>query len=317
MYQPTTRVLTVLELLQLHRRMKGAELAQRVEVNVRTLRRYITMLQNLGIPIVAERGRYRAYELIPGFKLPPMMFTNDEALALTIGLLATQHLGLTEIAHTVESTRAKLERVMPAELKERVQALTETVLLNLGTSPAVLSTEILIKLSSATKLQRRVHMHYHSYHNEETERDLDPYGLAHHRGKWYVVGYCSLRNDLRSFRLDRIFDVKLTNTSFRRPLHFDALAYLVENIASLPRQFTFELLLKTDLIKAQCEIMDALGVLESYGEGVLLRGSTDDLDWLARELAKLPFDFTVRKPEQLRDTLHKRAIKLANLAEAV
>jgi predicted DNA-binding transcriptional regulator YafY len=316
MYQPTTRVLTVLELLQLHRRMTGAELAQRVEVTVRTLRRYITILQDLGIPIVAERGRYGAYELIPGFKLPPMMFTNDEALALTIGLLAIQHLGLTEIAHTIESTRAKLERVMPADLKERVQALTETIRLNLGTNPAGSSTETLITLSRAAKLQRRVHMHYRSYQDEETERDLDPYGLAHHRGKWYVVGHCSLRNDLRLFRLDRIFDVELTDISFHRPSHFDTLAYLVEKIATLPRQFTFEILLKTDLVKAQCEIMDILGIVESHEEGVLLRGSTDDLNWLARELAKLPFDFAVHEPEQLRDALRKRAVELANLAEA-
>ena len=100
MYHPTTRVLTVLELLQSHRRMTGAELAERVAVNVRTLRRYVTMLQELGIPVLAERGRYGAYELIPGFKLPPMMFTNEEALALAIGLLAVQRLGLTETAHT-------------------------------------------------------------------------------------------------------------------------------------------------------------------------------------------------------------------------
>ncbi len=94
MYHPTTRVLAVLELLQARGRMTGAELAQRLEVDIRTLRRYITMLQDLGIPIVAERGRYGAYELGAGFKLPPMMFTNDEALALSIGLLAARHLGL-------------------------------------------------------------------------------------------------------------------------------------------------------------------------------------------------------------------------------
>src|SRR5512142_2457470 len=111
MDHPTIRVLTVLELLQSHRRMTGAELAARTEVNVRTMRRYITMLQELGIPILAERGRYGAYELIPGFKLPPLMFNNEEALALAVGLLAVQRLGLTETSQAVESTRAKLERV--------------------------------------------------------------------------------------------------------------------------------------------------------------------------------------------------------------
>lgn len=316
MYHPTTRLLAVLELLQSHRRMTGAELAERVEVNVRTLRRYITMLQELGIPIVTERGRYGAYELIAGFKLPPMMFTNDEALTLAIGLLATQRLGLTEIAHTIESTRAKLERVMPAELKERMRALTETILLDLDTSPAISSTGIMLPMSSAAKLQRRVHIHYRSHQDEETERDLDPYGLAHFQGRWYVVGHCSLRNDLRSFRLDRILDVKLTDTHFERPPDFDALTYLVQKMATLPRQFPFEILLKTDLVRAQNENMDIFGVLEPGKDGLLFRGSTDDLDWMARELAKLPFNFVIHKPEQLRTALRNLGMELTKLAEA-
>src|SRR5574341_912103 len=174
----------------------------------------------------------RSGQLAAGCKLPPMMFTNDEALALAIGLLATQHLGLTGIAPIIESARAKLERVMPAEIKERVRALTETILLDLGASPTVSSTETMITMSSAAKLHRRVHIHYRSGQDEETVRDFDPYGLAHLQGKWYVVGHCSLRNDLRSFRLDRILDVKLTDTSFERPPHFNALTYLVQKIAT-------------------------------------------------------------------------------------
>src|SRR5512146_2958783 len=154
MYHPTTRVLTVLELLPSHRRMTGSDLADRLEVNIRTLRRYITMLQDLGIPILAERGRYGAYELIAGFKLPPMMFT-DEAAVLAIGLLAAERLGLADIAHTVESTRAKLERVMPLELKERVRALTETILLDLDTSRVAASAEVMLTMSRAAQLQRQ------------------------------------------------------------------------------------------------------------------------------------------------------------------
>src|SRR5260221_11761229 len=102
MYHPTTRVLAVLALLQAHGRLTGAELARRLEVNIRTLRRYIIMLQDLGIPILAERGRNGAYELGAGFKLPPMMFTNEEALALSVGLLAARHLGLADAASAAE-----------------------------------------------------------------------------------------------------------------------------------------------------------------------------------------------------------------------
>ena len=93
MYHPTTRVLGVLELLQTHGRMSGAELARRVKVDARTLRRYIARLEEIGVPITTERGRYGAYMLVAGYKLPPMMFTDEEALALSVGLLAARSLG--------------------------------------------------------------------------------------------------------------------------------------------------------------------------------------------------------------------------------
>lgn len=317
MYHPTTRVLTVLELLQSHRRMTGAQLAERVEVNVRTLRRYITMLEELGIPILAERGRYGAYELIPGFKLPPMMFTNDEALALAIGLLAARRLGLTETAHTIESTLAKLERVMPAELKERLRALSETILLDLDAGRAVTSTGVMMTMSRAALAQQRVSMHYRSRQEEVTERDLDPYGLAHYQGEWYVVGYCHLRQDLRSFRLDRVLDVSPSETPFQRPADFDSLAYVMQKIATLPRKYPFEVLLKTDLSRARHEMTDVLGILEPHADGLFLRGSIDDIDWLARQLARLSFDFVVHEPAELRAALRRRAEELTRLADAL
>src|SRR5207253_9212175 len=122
MYFPTTRVLSVLELLQAHQRLSGPDIAERLEVNPRTVRRYITMLQDLGIPVEAERGRYGAYRLRPGFKLPPLMFTEDEALALTLALLAARRLGLTSPAAAVEGPLAKIERVLPLTSRQRLQA---------------------------------------------------------------------------------------------------------------------------------------------------------------------------------------------------
>src|SRR3954462_12812019 len=145
MYHPTTRVLTVLELLQAHESISGPNLAARLEVNIRTVRHYITLLQDLGIPIEAERGRQGGYRLRPGFKLPPLMFTEDEALALTLGLLAARRLGLAGggaaraggappggavAAPAVEGALAKVERVMPDALRARVQALQETLVID-------------------------------------------------------------------------------------------------------------------------------------------------------------------------------------------
>src|SRR6266704_3053454 len=113
MYSPTTRVLTVLEMLQSQGRVTGAEIADRLEVHIRTVRRYVAMLEDLGIPVAAERGRYGAYRLMPGFKLPPLMFTEDEALALTLGLKAARRMGLALTAPAVEGALAKVERVLP------------------------------------------------------------------------------------------------------------------------------------------------------------------------------------------------------------
>src|SRR5215208_5823401 len=317
MYHPTTRVLAVLALLQAHGRMSGSELAGRLEVNIRTLRRYIIMLQDLGIPIEAELGRNGGYVLSAGFKLPPMMFTNEEALALTIGLISARRLNLADTDHAVESAFAKLERVIPLELKSRVRALTETITLDphqaLSTPP---SEVVLSAMSSAAQLQKRVHIRYHPNQGEDTERDFDPYGLTYYLHKWYVVGYCHLRQDLRSFRLDRITHIHASAAPFKRPEGFDPLAHMMQAIATLPRKFAFELLLKTDINTAQTEVFDVLGTLEVGKDGILMRGSVEDLDWLARQISIFSFDFVVREPDELRAELEKHSARLANLAKA-
>jgi predicted DNA-binding transcriptional regulator YafY len=317
MYHPTTRVLAVLALLQAHGRMSGSELAARLEVNIRTLRRYIIMLQDLGIPIEAERGRNGAYVLSAGFKLPPMMFTNEEALALTVGLISARRFNLADTDRAVESAFAKLERVMPLELKSHVRALTETITLDpnrVSSTPP--SEAVLSTVSSAAQLQQRVHIQYHPNQGEDTERDFDPYGLTYYLHKWYVVGYCHLRQDLRSFRLDRITQIHAIDAHFRRPEGFDPLAYMMQAIATLPRKFAFELLLKTDIKTAQNEVFDVLGILEPSEDGIIMRGSVEDLDWLARQISIFSFDFVVREPDELRAELEKHSVKLANLSKA-
>ena len=123
MYHPTTRVLTVLELLQSRAQFSGAELAERLEVDRRTVRRYVSTLQDLGVPVESEAGRYGGYRLRPGYKLPPMMFTEEEALALILGLLLSRRVGLVDAAPAVEGALAKIDRVLPDRLRGRVQAV--------------------------------------------------------------------------------------------------------------------------------------------------------------------------------------------------
>ncbi|HEY0556977.1 MAG TPA: YafY family protein [Thermoanaerobaculia bacterium] len=315
MARPTTRVLAVLELLQKHGRVSGAELARKLEVDRRTVRRYISMLEELGIPITAEQGRDGGYMLVAGFKLPPMMFTDDEALALVVGLLAARGLGLADAAPAVASAQAKLERVMPEGLKRRVSAVDETVTLDLTRSSAPGDNAALAALSAAAQTRTRVHLHYRGQRGE-TERDLDPYGLAYRGGCWYAVGFCHLRHGLRSFRLDRVASVQPLATRFTRPPDFDVLAHMTHALATLPRRHSPEVLLKTDLDSARRALFPAAGVLEWTPDGVLLRAQADDLLWFARELARLPFGFEIRQPPELRDVLASVARRLLEQAGA-
>ena len=302
----------MLELLQTHGRLSGSELARRLEVDPRTVRRYVGTLEELGIPVTAERGRDGAYMLVAGYKLPPMMFTDDEALALSIGLLAARGLGLAEGAAAVGSAQAKLERVMPANVKQRVRSIDETVTLDLSRSPAPTDTATLMlgALSAAAKTQTRVKMRYRAARGDEGERDFDSYGLVYRGGHWYAVGHCHLRKGLRSFRLDRVLSVRPLDKGFSKPPGFDALAHLTFSIATLPRAFTVEVLLDTDLATARRELFPAAGMLEKTQNGVLLRSQVDELPWFARELARLPFSFEIRRPAALRDALASHAERL-------
>ncbi|WP_426702633.1 helix-turn-helix transcriptional regulator [Rhodanobacter sp. Col0626] len=317
MAKPTTRVLAVLDLLQSHGRMSGPELARRVGVDVRTLRRYIVMLEDLGIPLTTERGRHGAYMLVAGFRLPPMMFTNDEAVALSVGLVAARGLGLAEASPAVESVQSKLARVMPHRLNAQIGAIADTVKLDLQSVPQTSgSNAALMALTTAAQLRQRVHLGYEARAGNRTERSFDCYGLACRAGAWYAVGMCHLRHDLRSFRLDRVTGIALLDAHFRRPADFNALTHLVHGIAAMPRGRPIEILLKTDMERAGLAFPLAFGLFEPAADGVLLRASADDLDWFARQLAGLAFDFEIRRPAPLRHALMKLAMRLQASASA-
>src|SRR5688500_19219043 len=158
----------MLELLQARGRMTGGELARRLEVGERTVRRYVAMLKEMGVPVESERGRHGSYALRPGFRLQPMMFTDEEALALALGLLSARRLGLSGAAPAVEGAQAKLERVMPEGLRERVRTFEEVVV-HAAAAPARLPAgEVVVTLSAAVLERQRVDVRYHSTTHSET-----------------------------------------------------------------------------------------------------------------------------------------------------
>jgi predicted DNA-binding transcriptional regulator YafY len=296
---PTTRVLAMLELLQARRQLSGAELAAGLGVDQRTVRRYALRLSDLGIPVTAERGRYGGYRLLPGYRLPPLMLTDDEAAAVVIGLLAAERLGQ-PVAGSATAL-AKIQRVLPAALSERVAALRQTLgFTQYQRKPAVAAdTGTVLTLAQAASQHQRVRLRYRSHADQDSERDLDPYGLVLHSGRWYVTGRDGLSGELRTFRVDRISEVLLSGVSFDPPADFDPVQHVTRSLAAVPYAHEIEVVLATTLEKAQRRIPPTVATLAETEGGVLLTGRAEHLPGLAAMLAGLGWPFTVRRPAAL------------------
>jgi predicted DNA-binding transcriptional regulator YafY len=306
----------MLELLQARERIGVPELARRLEVGERTVRRYAAMLREMGIPVEAEVGRYGAYSLRSGYRLPPMVFTDEEALGLALGLLAARQLGLAGVAPAVEGALAKLERVMPEALRGRVRALQETVSIAAARPQAPARSEALLTLAVAVGEQRRVRLRYRSGWSRVTERDVDPFGVMHRDGYWYAVGHCHLRGGMRLFRLDRVLEAKMLEETFARPAGFHSPGAVLSAVANTPGdRWSVEVLLETRVEEVRGQLPSVGLSLEQTEGGTLLRCSTWNLDWPARMLAGLDCSFVVRRPAELRDALELRAEKIATLAK--
>jgi predicted DNA-binding transcriptional regulator YafY len=314
-YRPTARVLTVLDLLQTHGSMTGVELARRLEVDTRTIRRYITTLQDMGIPIESEPGRYGGYTLRPGFKLPPLMFSDDEVMVLTLGLLMARRFGLSGAGASVESALAKIERVLPLGLRQQHRALQEAWLLDdSGRDERLVETDRVTTFSVASQQQKQVRLVYESK-GEHTERVIDPYGVVyHHQGRWYVVGYCHLRDDLRIFRLDRVTSAQQLDSAWAvpPPPDFDAVEYLLLSFGWIVDRWDIDVLLDMPLEEAREQIPHGLARLTQDGDRVRLHASLHDLDYFARQLIRLGCPFEIVQPPELGDALLAIADEIQN-----
>lgn len=299
MYHPTTRLLTILELLQTRDMFTGAELAARLEVDRRTVRKYIMMLQDLGIPIETTRGPTGGYHLRPGFKLPPLMLTNDEALAIMLSLIAARRQGIPAEPHLLEGALAKIERVLPTSLRLRLQAVQTAVAFVPAPATPQPASETVLLLSTAVQRQQRLHLRYQAG-AEETARSIDPYGVVSHWQQWYLVGWCHLRQAIRVFRLDRINTVALEEATFTRPTDFDSLGYVLESLASTPRGVLVELFVEMPLREAQQYIPLGSAIFEECENGVLIRLYSTDLALTARYLFWLTRPFVIHRPPELR-----------------
>jgi predicted DNA-binding transcriptional regulator YafY len=314
MYHPTSRVLTVLELLQSRPHMTGPELAARLEMDVRTVRRYITHLQDVGIPVEANAGRYGGYRLRPGFKLPPLMFTEGEATAIMLGLLGTSWLEIGQSSVAVEGALAKVSRVLPNQARERLTAMSEHLFFNSPAQQTRPDVSLLMDLTAAVGRQQRVAIDYRSFHDEVSHRAVEPYGVIGWQGRWYLVGYCCLRRDYRTFRLDRIQRAQTLDEPFTRVEEFDWQAFVRSRHTRAPDAYRIEVEFRAPMYTVRQKISGTYGTLTETPEGALFQGEYEDLAGMARYLMSLNIPFSVHEPPELRDALRRLADQMIEIA---
>lgn len=255
----------------------------------------------------------------PGFRLPPMMFTDEEAFALTLGLRALRHLGLAAFAPATEGAAAKLGRVLPESLCDSAKSVEEVVAIEPG--PWVISTsaESLIRACTAIRTRHCVEFQYASHAGSSSHRQVDPYGIVHMDGRWYLVGHCRLRNSLRTFRLDRISDLQVKNEKFDRPGDFDARSYLQRSMPFVEAGFSIDVWLDIPIEKARSHFALHRAVIEGANGGTVMRCARENLEPFAAMLLSLGCRIVVREPQELRDMFGRlagRAREAAHAADA-
>jgi predicted DNA-binding transcriptional regulator YafY len=310
---PTARLLQLLEVLQAEPFVTGAELAGRLEVDRRTVRRDIATLQRLGIPVEGERGVGGGYRLRPGYRLPPLMLSEDEATVVVLGLAAARRFGLGD-ADDADGALAKIHRVLPDALRRRVEALEAALAFTAPASEGEPpSGETSLLLAEAVRRRRRVHVSYRSFAGEESERELSPYGLVVHAGLWYLAAFDHGREAVRTFRVDRIGGAELLREPARGPDDgFDAVTHVTTSLARVPWPWEVEAELELPLAEARQRVPATLAELAEQGETTLLRMRVVSLDWAASFLAGLGCSFRIRRPDELRASVRALAARLGD-----
>ena len=316
MQTPTARLLELLELLQARPLTTGREISDRLEIDARTVRRYITALQEMGIPVEGQRGVGGGYRVRPGFRLPPLMLSGDEAVVVVLGLLAARRQGLESSEGSVEGALAKLHRVLPDLLRRRVEALETTLgFTTAERTGAPVDSEVALLVAEAIRRGRRLSFSYRAFTGEETARDVSPHGLVVHSGRWYLAAYDHGRADRRTFRVDRMARVSHADGRWLSPPRgFDAVAHVSRSLANVPWRFEVVVLLELTIDEAADRIPGTVGELVEQDGATLLRMRVGSLDWMAGVLARLGCRFTVHEPEELRESVRALAERLAESA---
>ncbi|MEV7964991.1 YafY family protein [Sphaerisporangium sp. NPDC088356] len=326
MSRPIARVLTLLELLQSGGIRTVAELADRLDVDKRTVRRYVDHLIDLDVPVESVRGRYGGYRLASGYRMPPLMLSDDEALAVLLGLVAGQRAGLMTTTGTAsETAAAKVRRVLPERLGRRLDAVLDSLAFTAppGESAAP-ETAVLLSIADAVRHHRPISIRYTAADGRRSERTLHPYGLVAHSGRWYVTGADPVIGEDRTFRLDRIAGARTLPGSFEPPAGLDPAERVLSGLATAPYRHEVTLRVQGTAEQIRARLPASVAIVEELPSASSLDSETkrwsrvelraERLDWLPAVLASLDRPFVIERPDELRDLVMALASRLANSA---
>lgn len=302
-------------MLQSRPHWSASELAARLAITERTVRRDVNRLRDLGYPVVADAGRRGGYELGRGGALPPLLLTDEETVAVAMGLRAAASGGVAGYDEAAVAALAKLEQMLPAPIRERVLALNAAaVVTRRSASGPTVDPDMLLLVAQACRRPERIGFEYRDGTGNLTQRRAEPHGLVNVERRWYLVAQDLDRRDWRTFRLDRMSAVTATGHRFVRRDGPDPATMVREGLAQAPYPWQAEVVLDTDLASAQAEIPLTVGTVAQEGGVVVLRIGANEPDWLARYLAGLPFAASVRSPLEVRRALRDlgRRLQAAN-----
>ncbi len=318
MANTSSRTLRLLSLLQTHRYWPGGELAGRLDVSVRTLRRDIDRLRELGYPVEASRGVDGGYQLAAGAALPPLVLDDDEAVAIAVGMQAAAQGAVPGIEEAAVRALTKVVQVMPPRLRRRVDALRAvTVPVTWGSSHTQpLDPAALIVVAQACRDTERLEFGYTTRGGEAAGRHVEPHRLVPLGRRWYLVAYDLVRHDWRSFRLDRLTGPRTTGVRFRtRELPTaDAAEFVQAGVATQTPKLEVRVRVHAPAARAREQVGRWATVEDLDGESCLLRMTTESLDWPALLLGSVGVDFEVLTPPELVDLVREWGVRFTRSA---
>jgi len=319
MLETSARLLRLLSLLQAHRDWSGADLADRLGVTPRTVRRDVDRLRELGYPVNASPGTGGGYQLGAGAELPPLLLDDDEAVAVAVGLRTAAGQGIEGIGETSVRALAKLEQVLPSRLRRRVGALNAfTVPMLRGPQPSAVDPAVLAEIAHLCRDAERLRFEYRDHGGSSTRRTVEPHRLVCTERRWYLVAWDVDRDDWRTFRVDRIVPKPPHGPRFapRKPPAEDLAAYVSKGVSVRAYASHAVVRLFVSVEEAADRISPSAGTLEAESPGTcLLRTGAASLDVMVIHVMLMGFEFEILEPAEFTEAVRTARDRLTRALE--